>query len=96
MNVEKQNKKMVQLLADEVYPKYLPKVLIFVQVFMMDKNMVPIDFLDLLPEETDLTMFTIQNLTLFKREQLVIMAIELKRKVATELLTTYLPTSSCS
>ena len=59
---------------------------------MMDKNSVPKNFFDLLPEEIDLTMFTIQNLSLYKRKQLVMMSIVLKRKVATELLTTYLPT----
>ena len=58
----------------------------------MDQKSVPKDFFDLLPEEIDLTMFTIQNLTLHKSEQLVMMSIVLKRKVATELLTTYLPT----
>ena len=58
----------------------------------MDKKSVPKDFFDLLPEEIDLTMFTIQNLTLHNSEQLVMMSIVLKRKVATELLTTYLPT----
>ena len=58
----------------------------------MNEKSVPKNFLDLLPEETDLTMFTIQNLTLVKNDQLVIMGIVLKRKVATELLTTYLPT----
>ena len=58
----------------------------------MDKKSVPKNFFDLLPEEIDLTMFTIQKLTLYKSEQLVMMSIVLKRKVATELLTTYLPT----
>ena len=58
----------------------------------MDKKRVPREFAGLLPEDTDLTMFTIQDLTLVERKQLVIMAIVLKRKVATELLTTYLPT----
>ena len=58
----------------------------------MDRNSAQKGFPDLRPEDTDLTMFTIQNLTLFKREKLVIMSIVLKRKVATELLTTYLPT----
>ena len=45
-------------------------------------------------EDLDLTMFTIRNLTL-KQEgsaNMVFMALKLKRKVATELLTTYLPT----
>ena len=43
----------------------------------MDKKRVPREFAALLPEDTDLTMFTIQNLTLVKSEQLVIMAIVL-------------------
>ena len=58
----------------------------------MDKNTEARGFADLLPEDTDLTMFTIQNLDLVKKKQLVIMIIVLKRKVAMELLTTYLPT----
>ena len=58
----------------------------------MDQNTEAKGFSDLLPEDTDLTMFTIQNLNLVKKKQLVIMTIVLKRKVATELLTTYLPT----
>ena len=45
-------------------------------------------------EDLDLTMFTIRNLTLKQEESnnVVYMALKLKRKVATELLTTYLPT----
>ena len=58
----------------------------------MDKNAKAKKFLGLVPEDTDLTMFTIQNLALVKREKLVIMTIVLKRKVAMELLTTYLTT----
>ena len=58
----------------------------------MDKNTEAKKFSDLLPEDNDLTMFTIQNLNLVKRKELVIMTIVLKRKVAMELLTTYLPT----
>ena len=58
----------------------------------MDNNGVPKNFWGLLPEEKDMTMFTIENLYLFKSKQLVIMSIVLKRKVATELLTTYFPT----
>ena len=51
-------------------------------------------FGDLNNEDKDLTMFTITNLTLAKEENrnMAYMAIKLKRKVATELLTTYLPT----
>ena len=59
---------------------------------MVDKTSMPKDFSELLDEDTHLTMFSIQNLTLFRSEQLVVMSIVLKRKVATELLTTYLPT----
>ena len=43
----------------------------------------------------DLTMFTITNLTLDNDEEnrdMVVMTLKLKRKVVTELLTTYLPT----
>ena len=60
---------------------------------MTSKNTEAKGFSDLLPEDTDLTMFTIQNLNLVKKKQLVIMTIVLKRKVVTELLTTYLPTT---
>merc|ERR1712088_783698 len=39
-------------------------------------------------------MFTIKNLTLYneKKSNMVVMTLKLKRKVVTELLTTYLPT----
>ena len=45
-------------------------------------------------EDKDLTMFTITNLTMYrqKNRNVVSMALKLKRKVSTELLTTYLPT----
>ena len=59
---------------------------------MAGKNRVSKKFSDLVSKDTDLTMFTIQSLTLVKEGRLVIMSIVLKRKVATELLTTYLPT----
>ena len=59
---------------------------------MMDKKKLAKEFSELLYEDTDLTMFTIRNLTLSERSNMVIMALKLKRKVATELLTTYLPT----
>ena len=48
-------------------------------------------FWDLKPDDKDLTMFTISNLTLDEGEDMVFMAMKLKRKVVTELLTTYLP-----
>merc|ERR1711944_171703 len=43
-------------------------------------------------KDKDLTMFTITNLVLTKEGGMVHMALKLKRKVATELLTTYLRT----
>ena len=60
----------------------------------MTKSSKPEDFLSLSASDKDLTMFTITNLTLSKEEStnMVSMALKLKRKVTTELLTTYLPT----
>ena len=42
--------------------------------------------------DKDLVMFTITNLKLEKRKEQVHMVINLKRKIQTELLTTYVPT----
>ena len=54
----------------------------------------PRSFSDLKDEDKDLTMFTITKLTLTKEKgrNMVYMAMKLKRKVVTELVTTYLPT----
>ena len=52
----------------------------------------PKSFWDLNAEDKDLTMFTLTNLTLTEEENVVYMTIKLKRKVVTELVTTYLPT----
>ena len=61
---------------------------------MMNKQKSRKSFGQLKLEDLDLTMFTITNLTLTKDKNanMVFMALKLKRKVATELLTTYLPT----
>ena len=61
---------------------------------MMNLDRLPRKFMELSQEDKELTMFTITNLVLKKdvNGNLVYMAIKLKRKVATELLTTYLPT----
>ena len=61
---------------------------------MSNKLSEPKSFWNLKDEDKDLTMFTITNLTLFDEENrnMVHMAIKLKRKVVTELVTTYLPT----
>ena len=58
----------------------------------MDMNDIPKNFLDLDVLDKDLTTFTIENLFLLKRGNLVEMRIVLKRKITTELLTTFLPT----
>ena len=60
----------------------------------MDKDKIQRKFSQLSFEDRDLTMFTVTNLTLTKKEKsnMVCMALKLKRKIATELLTTYLPT----
>ena len=61
---------------------------------MSNKLSEPKSFWNLKDEDKDLTMFTITNLTLFDEENrnMVHMVIKLKRKVVTELVTTYLPT----
>ena len=59
---------------------------------MVDKDSVPKNFYSLTPEDTDLVMFQFQELTLVKRNGLVVMTMVLKRKIVTELLTTFLPT----
>ena len=61
---------------------------------MSNKMSEPKSFRDLKDDDKDLTMFTITNLTLTKEENrnMVYMAIKLKRKVVTELVTTYFPT----
>ena len=61
---------------------------------MINKKKSQEKFFQLKPEDVDLTMFTMTNLNLVKEKNanMVYMALRLKRKVATELLTTYLPT----
>ena len=59
---------------------------------MSNKLSKPKNFWNLKDEDKDLTMFTISNLTLTKEDNMVYMAIKLKRKVVTELVTTYFPT----
>jgi len=58
----------------------------------MDNKAKPTKFTELNDKDRDLTMFTITNLNLAEEDGMVYMALKLKRKVATELLTTYLPT----
>ena len=58
----------------------------------MNKDKIQRKFSQLSFEDRDLTMFTVTNLTLTKKEigNMVYMALKLKRKIATELLTTIL------
>ena len=59
---------------------------------MMNEESKARDFKQLESLDKDLVMFTITNLKLEKRKDQVHMVIFLKRKIQTELLTTYLPT----
>ena len=59
---------------------------------MMDKSGIAKDYKNLGPEDKDLTMFTITDLNLVKSNDQVHMVMVLKRKIQTEMLTTYLPT----
>ena len=58
----------------------------------MDKKGKPTKFTKLNDTDKDLTMFTITNLILTNEDDMVHMVLNLKRKVVTELMTTYLPT----
>ena len=88
MTVESLAMSTVKLLANQVKFFINSSIVIDCQVLMLDKSSLPMSFLELNPEDTDLTMFTIQNLTLSNNGNMVIMALKLKRKVAVELLTT--------
>ena len=60
----------------------------------MDNEHKPRGFSLLSPNDKDLTMFTITNLDLIRKENdnMVYMSLKLKRKIVMELLTTFLPT----
>ena len=59
---------------------------------MMNKDSEAKGFKQLDFDDKDLVMFTITDLRLEKRKEQVHMVISLKRKIQTEMLTTYLPT----
>ena len=94
MTVESLSLDTVQLLADKVKPSNLHLFEAIFQIFMSNKLSEPKTFWDLNSDDRDLTMFTITNLTLAEEENrnVVSLVLKLKRKVVTELLTTYLPT----
>ena len=58
----------------------------------MNKASKAKSFEELESDDKDLIMFTITDLWLEKKEEQVHMVISLKRKIQTEMLTTYLPT----
>ena len=84
----------VKLLADEVFVLLVCSMSHDCQVLMLDKASWAKQFKDLHPDDKDLTMFTITDLKLKEamNTNMVYMTLKLKRKIATELLTTYLPT----
>ena len=63
-----------------------------IQVLMVNKSSQAKVFKTLEMEDKDLIMFTITDQRLEKSSQQVHMVLSLKRKVQTEMLTTYLPT----
>ena len=65
---------------------------LIIKVLMMNTGGEAKDFQDLQPDDIDLVMFTITDLRLVRNNKQVHMMISLKRKIQTELLTTYLPT----
>ena len=61
-------------------------------MLVLDTNNIAHQFKNLVPEDKDLVMFTITDVSLANAGQQVKMMIVLKRKILRELLTTYLPT----
>ena len=94
MTVESLAMNAVKLLADEVFVLLVCSMSDDCQVFMLDKESWAKQFHDLHPDDKDLTMFTITDLKLKEamNTNMVYLTLKLKRKIATELLTTYLPT----
>ena len=62
------------------------------QVIMLGKDGDLKNFNSLGVEDKDLTVFTIENLVLSEDKNRILMKIVLKRKITTEMLTTFLPT----
>ena len=94
MTVESLSMKTVRLLADEVDQFSFHLISSIFQVLMLNNASQPLSFRDLTPDDKDLTMFVITNLILEKTKDgnMVHMALKMKRKFTTELLTTYFPT----
>ena len=93
MTVDTLSQATVKLFADQVFFTLTNTILnIDYKVVIMDLANIPRDFSELTFEDKDLTMFTITSLRLEKREHMVQMVIVMKRKIQTEMLTTYLPT----
>ena len=84
----------IKILADKVKSFLFLFIAQNFQVLISNKLSKSKRFWELSDDDRDLTTFTITNLTLAKEkdENMVHMAIKLKRKVVTELVTTYFPT----
>ena len=84
MAVESLVMSTVKLLADEVKYFINSSIAIDCQVFMLNESSLPMSFWELNDEDTskDLTMFTITNLNLARKENsnMVHMPLKLKRK----------------
>ena len=61
-------------------------------MLVLDTNNIAHQFKNLVPEDKDLIMFAITDVSLANAGQQVKMVIVLKRKIQKELLTTFLPT----
>ena len=83
----------VELQRGQVRKEYLSSLeSMAIQVLMVNKSSQAKVFKTLEMEDKDLIMFTITDQRLEKSSQQVHMVLSLKRKVQTEMLTTYLPT----
>ena len=102
MAVQSLSLKTVHLVADTVWTglslshsdglKIQSCYALLLQVIMLGKDGDLKDFNSLGVEDKDLTVFTIENLVLSEDKNRILMKIVLKRKITTEMLTTFLPT----
>ena len=82
MTVENLAMTTVKLLADQVKHFINSSITIDCQVFMLNESNLPMSFWELNPDDTskDLTMFTITNLNLARRENSNMVHMTLKLK----------------
>ena len=95
MSPGSQTNETLKLIAYQVFFPTQSSILIKsinLQVLMMNKDSEAKNFSQLGFHDKDLIMFTITNIRIENTAEQVHMVISLKRKILTELLTTYLPT----